>query len=73
MRRKYKLPAASLKKVEYNYFKMAIEVSDRQIPQFLFALVALLWGIHAWIARRCSSLLCVINASVLLRRMLNAK
>ena len=47
MRRKNKLPAASLKKVEYNYFKMAIEVSDRQIPQFLFALVALLWGIHA--------------------------
>ena len=47
MRRKYKLPAASLKKVEYNYFKMAIEVSDHQIPQFLFALVALLWGIHA--------------------------
>ena len=47
MRRKYKLPAASLKKVEYNYFKMAIVVSDRQIPQFSLSLVALLWGIHA--------------------------
>ena len=36
MRRKYKLPAASLKKVEYNYFKMAIVVSDRQIPSSLW-------------------------------------
>ena len=50
MRRKNKLACNQSKKsriVEYNYFKMAIVVSDRQIPQFLFSLVSLLWGVRA--------------------------